>query len=158
LTLQRGKLPSAEHWEVRINVLAHRALGHDALARLALRETDRWWDGAIVGLAPAGDSRSPRANRGWYDLLLACLLRRQAHAGIEGKTVDPFVSFVLARSCAIGPEPDVGPERLVQWAESALAAEKQPSHIHALGLALYRAGRLDESIRRLEEADTSASE
>ncbi|MFI5459448.1 MAG: protein kinase [Isosphaerales bacterium] len=343
--------------------LAHHALGHDALARGALREADRWWDGAMDGLAPAGDPQLPRANRGWYDLLLAGLLRREAHAriegttsgddprlraiqtqarawlatrdratadhddavlldpdnpwyriaradrlarlgrpaeaevdlasvarlgpvdprvfkelglvharlgrlaeaaaefgkaadllpadrrwdsprsrllldiagsgraydrlvalrpddgqlriargrlrasrgewaaaaadyaraietaparseewfenaclrllagdveghrafarwiiGREGKTVDPFVEFVLARSCAIGPAPDVEPERLVQWAESALAALKKPLHLHALGLALYRTGRLDESIRRLEEADTSAGD
>jgi tetratricopeptide (TPR) repeat protein len=67
-----------------------------------------------------------------------------------GASTDPVALQILARICGMAPNPGVGPDRLVGWAERALEAEALPWYAHALGLALYRAGRYDEAIALLE--------
>jgi tetratricopeptide (TPR) repeat protein len=42
--------------------------------------------------------------------------------------------------------------RLVQLAERAVRAEPLPHHLHALGLAHYRAGQLEEAIKQLHRS------
>jgi WD40 repeat protein len=71
----------------------------------------------------------------------------------EGRTDDPVVAFILARSCIVAPDPVVEPERAIRWAEQAVASERNAWNLHVLGAAYYRAGHYDEAIRRLEESN-----
>ena len=66
-------------------------------------------------------------------------------------------SDAVASLCVTGPYPIANLQRAVRLAESALQREdpKSPNHpdrLNTFGAALYRAGRFEEAIRRLEEA------
>jgi tetratricopeptide (TPR) repeat protein len=76
--------------------------------------------------------------------------------GHFGGTIDPRKAGDVARSCVVGPEAATDPgipvrlaEAAVQGADEALKADA----LSTLGAALYRAGRCDEAIRRLEEGN-----
>jgi tetratricopeptide (TPR) repeat protein len=72
-----------------------------------------------------------------------------------GGTINPWTANQVARSCALGPGGATDPERTVRLAECAVhwAAESgKADALSTLGAALYRAGRCDEAIGRLEEA------
>jgi hypothetical protein len=71
----------------------------------------------------------------------------------EGRTDDPLVAYVLARSCILATDPVVEPEQAVRWAEQAVARDRNPWYLHALGAAHYRAGHCDEATKRLEESN-----
>jgi WD40 repeat protein/serine/threonine protein kinase len=66
---------------------------------------------------------------------------------------DPFAAYVLARSAVVAAAPVVDPERVIRWAERAVASSLNGWNLHTLGVAHYRAGRLDEAIKRLEESN-----
>jgi hypothetical protein len=70
----------------------------------------------------------------------------------EGQTSNPFVAFVLARSCIQAPDPGVEPEQVLRWAEAALQGGRVPWYLHVVGAAHYRAGHFDEAIKWLEES------
>jgi tetratricopeptide (TPR) repeat protein len=60
----------------------------------------------------------------------------------------------VAWACAIGPDGSADPERPVRLAETAVRGttnSSRPNFLNTLGATLYRAGRFDEAIRRLEE-------
>ena len=75
----------------------------------------------------------------------------------EGKTSDPFVAYVLARTCLMTAEPVVEPDQVIRWAEAALRDDRRPWYLHVLGAAHYRAGHLDQAIKWLEESNTAWS-
>jgi len=60
----------------------------------------------------------------------------------------------VAWACVLGPDSTADPEVPVRLAEVGLHGASQPEkayYLNAFGAALYRAGRYDEAIRRLEE-------
>jgi tetratricopeptide (TPR) repeat protein len=71
----------------------------------------------------------------------------------EGQTSNPYVAFVLARSCVQSAAPVVEPEQVIRWAEQAVKAERLPWYLGALGAAYYRAGQFDQAVRYLEESN-----
>jgi WD40 repeat protein/serine/threonine protein kinase/tetratricopeptide (TPR) repeat protein len=83
----------------------------------------------LLTLLAAGDRDGVR--RATADLLDRC-----------GRTTNPDEANKVAWSCVLAPDVVADGEALVRLAENALKT---------LGAALYRAGRFDESIRRLEE-------
>jgi WD40 repeat protein/tetratricopeptide (TPR) repeat protein len=138
------------------------------------------WDQSVADFA-RGIASAPSESEEWFEH--ACLrlivgdtegyrnfvqeMRR------AGRTEDPFVAYVLARTCILSPDPVVEPERVVRWAEQAVASDNKPWYpervvrwveqvasdkpkpwyLHALGAAHYRAGHLDEAAKRLEESN-----
>jgi WD40 repeat protein/tetratricopeptide (TPR) repeat protein len=76
----------------------------------------------------------------------------QGLAQQHGETKDPVMAFILARTAALGLESPVESCRMIAWGEQAVAGEKYPWYLHALGLALYRAHRYDEAAARLEQS------
>src|SRR5262249_37257374 len=72
----------------------------------------------------------------------------------SGKTKDPFLAYVLARTCTLVPKSLAEPERMVAWAEQAVKSKEDvASDPHALGPADYRAGKYDLALQRLEESE-----
>jgi hypothetical protein len=72
-----------------------------------------------------------------------------------GGTINPWTANQVARSCVLGPEGATDPERTVRLAEAAAHGAVESGRADALttlGAALYRAGRCDAAIHRLEEA------
>jgi eukaryotic-like serine/threonine-protein kinase len=70
------------------------------------------------------------------------------------ETTLPLTANSIAWCCSKGPDAAVEPEVLVRLAERAVRganADYKPAFLNTLGAALYRAGRYDEAIRRLEE-------
>jgi serine/threonine protein kinase/Tfp pilus assembly protein PilF len=70
--------------------------------------------------------------------------------GRVNASTDHVALQIIARICGLSPSPGVGPDQVVGWAERAFAADTRAWYVHALGLALYRAGRYDEAIALLE--------
>ncbi len=66
-----------------------------------------------------------------------------------------MTAHMVACACVLGPDATADPEVPVRLAEAALKgaapAIPSPYYLNTLGAALYRAGRFDEAIRRLEE-------
>src|SRR5262249_50733027 len=59
----------------------------------------------------------------------------------------------VARTCVLAADAGVDPTRLVQLAEKGLAGSPRSSFfLGILGSALYRAGKFDRAVGRLEEA------
>ncbi len=86
-----------------------------------------------------------------HDLILALLAAgdrdgvRRAVADLLdrfGRTIDPEEAITVAWCCVLAPDAVADREALVRLAQNALKT---------LGAALFRAGRFDEAIRRLEE-------
>jgi tetratricopeptide (TPR) repeat protein len=72
-----------------------------------------------------------------------------------GGTINPWTAHQVARSCVLGPAGAADPERTVRLAEAAAhgaGGSGKADALSTLGAALYRAGRCDEAIPRLEEA------
>jgi Flp pilus assembly protein TadD len=120
---------------------------------------DRWAQAAAD--FARGVHSAPTTSEEWFDH--ACLrlmvgdeegYRAAVHElrRLAGGSDDPYVAYVLARTTAIAAEPAVEREQTVRWAEHAVAGNPYAWRLHVLGLALYRAGRFDEAIRRLEES------
>jgi WD40 repeat protein len=74
--------------------------------------------------------------------------------GEFGTATDPLVANNVARYCLLGPgavADCAAPVRLAELALNGAAEAQKPNFLNALGAALYRAGRFEESVRRLEE-------
>jgi tetratricopeptide (TPR) repeat protein len=84
--------------------------------------------------------------------------RRSIAAVIDdfGGTKNVRYAYRAARACVLGPEGPADPAVPVRLATTAVrgatAAEAKSAYLGVLGASLYRAGRYDEAIRRLEEA------
>jgi tetratricopeptide (TPR) repeat protein len=87
-------------------------------------------------------------DRAGWRCLSAALLHR------FGGTINPYTSNRVARPCVLGPEGTTDPETTVRLAEATLHVAGKSGNVDALatlGAALYRAGRYDDAIDRLEE-------
>src|SRR5262249_7476718 len=71
----------------------------------------------------------------------------------EGRTSNPVVAYVLARSCIQSAEPGVQPDQVVRWAEQAVNHERSAWYLRTLGAAYYRAGQFDQAVRTLDESN-----
>jgi len=72
-----------------------------------------------------------------------------------GGTSNASTANKVAWACVLGPEGTADPEVPVRLAEAAVKGAPEngkAGYLNTLGAALYRAGRFDEAIRRLEEA------
>jgi tetratricopeptide (TPR) repeat protein len=73
-----------------------------------------------------------------------------------GGTTNPWMANSVATACVMGAEATADPEAPVRLAAIAVqgggGTSDKPNFLNTLGAALYRAGRYDEAIRRLEEA------
>jgi tetratricopeptide (TPR) repeat protein len=69
-----------------------------------------------------------------------------------GETEDAEMAYRVSRICSLAPAPASGTTRVVQLARRAVSAKRHPWYLHALGLALYRAGELDAAITVLNES------
>src|SRR5262249_29409246 len=75
-----------------------------------------------------------------------------------GKTTDPAQANIVAWSCVLVPDAVADREAPIRLAEAALArwSEGERSDVlNTLGAALYRAGRFEEAIRRLNESSNT---
>jgi tetratricopeptide (TPR) repeat protein len=98
-----------------------------------------WWAPAVTRLA-SGDADG---------------YRRSCARALEHfeKINDPVGAVNLVWTCALLPDAVPDPARLVRLAEKGIAAlPKDPWYPSDLGVALYRAGRYEEAVRRLNEA------
>jgi WD40 repeat protein/tetratricopeptide (TPR) repeat protein len=99
----------------------------------------------------------------WQSLALLaagdCIGWEQAIASLLDRFEEPMpseFSDAVASLCVTGPYPIANLQRAVRLAESALQREepKSPNHadrLNTFGAALYRAGRFEEAIGRLEK-------
>jgi tetratricopeptide (TPR) repeat protein len=110
--------------------------------RSAPPNSEEWCEHACLRLI-VGDHEGYRA-------FVRAICRR------AGRTEDPSVAFVLARTATMTAEPVVEPAQAVRWAEQAVASAPNAWFLHVLGLAHYRAGQLDQAIQRLEESNAGA--
>jgi hypothetical protein len=72
-----------------------------------------------------------------------------------GGTLSPWTANGVAGACTLGPEAATDPGMVVRLAETAVKGAREIGKavaLSTLGAALYRAGRCDEAIGRLEEA------
>jgi eukaryotic-like serine/threonine-protein kinase len=70
------------------------------------------------------------------------------------QTTNPYRANQVAWYCALAPDAVADPETPVRLAELALKGyptERKHQALNTLGAALYRAGRFEDAIRRLEE-------
>jgi tetratricopeptide (TPR) repeat protein len=122
------------------------------------------WDRAVADFARGGEFGAATE----YSFEHACLLLLQGNADgyrrlvtrmaeVDGRSTDPSRCFVLARTAALTPEGVVPSMDTVRWAEQAVAASPTPWSLHTLGLALARACRYDEAVRRLEESEAAGN-
>jgi tetratricopeptide (TPR) repeat protein len=65
--------------------------------------------------------------------------------------------FFLARTCAISRKGVVDPAQAIEWAKQALAAHRWAWHLHALGLAYYRAGQFDQALQCFTDSAAGTS-
>jgi WD40 repeat protein/tetratricopeptide (TPR) repeat protein len=80
-------------------------------------------------------------------------VRLEPVLGQFGDSKDPDTANSVAWACALHPAGGPDPERAVRLAELAVADEPtDPNSLNTLGAALYRAGRLDAAMARLQEA------
>jgi Flp pilus assembly protein TadD len=135
-----------------LDVLArlHARLGRLGLAAAELAEASR-------GIP--NDARLPRLRAlvllesgdrdGWRDVCAALLAR-------FGGTIDPRAAGEVARALAVAPGPAGDPAAPLRLAEVAVGIDEDPGAkadaVTTLGAVLYRAGRSDQAISRLEEA------
>ncbi|MBN1852013.1 MAG: protein kinase [Pirellulales bacterium] len=64
--------------------------------------------------------------------------------------------FWLVRACVLGGNPGVEPDRIVRIAEEIATAQPPiPWGLHVLGMAYFRAGKLDEANRLLKEGPSN---
>src|SRR5262249_4693268 len=78
-----------------------------------------------------------------------------------GKTTDPAQANIVAWSCVLVPDAVADREAPIRLAEAALArwSEGEKSDVlNTLGAALYRAGRFEEAIHRLNESSKTRSD
>jgi eukaryotic-like serine/threonine-protein kinase len=82
---------------------------------------------------------------------------QRSNAALLGRfsgTTTPLTAPLIAGACSLGPEGTADPEVLVRLAEASVKGASEftrPDCLKALGATLYRAGRFEDAIRRLEE-------
>jgi WD40 repeat protein/serine/threonine protein kinase/Flp pilus assembly protein TadD len=70
-----------------------------------------------------------------------------------GRTTDPAAANRIVWTCVLAPDAVPDPAGVVPLAETAVAgAPANPVYLTALGAALFRAGRFDDALGRLNEA------
>jgi serine/threonine protein kinase/tetratricopeptide (TPR) repeat protein len=122
-------------------------------------------DGALSEYSLA-TALNPKDGPAWFRHSLLCLIkgdqkrfRRDCEWLLEryGETQDPDWAGFLAWHCKLIPDAVPEPAHLVGLAEKAAARHPNSYfHLSNLGGALYRAGRYQEAIQRLEEASKAA--
>ena len=70
----------------------------------------------------------------------------------HGNTQQTHTAYLVARICALAPDAQIDPSKLVQLAERAAQAKPAPHHLHTLGLVHYRAGQYDKAIEQLHKS------
>jgi tetratricopeptide (TPR) repeat protein len=123
------------------------------------------WDKAAFDLGEAVPGPNPGKVKVAYWLALAHLGAgdlpgyRRACAEMArrfGRDEDRETAFWLAWACALAPEALADASVLVRAGEKALAPPPDAfDSLNVLGAALYRAGRLEEAVRRLGEANAA---
>ena len=104
-------------------------------------DSEEWFEHACLQLI-VGD-------RAGYRSFVREMARR------EGLTSEPFIAYVLARSCILCDEPIVEREQVIRWAEATLRSGRPPWYLHVVGAAHYRAGHFDQAIKWLEESNAT---
>jgi tetratricopeptide (TPR) repeat protein len=123
------------------------------------------WDLAAADFAQ-GIASAPPDSEEWFEHaclrlivgdreVFQTLIRKMRQR--KGLTSNPFMAYVLARSCIQTAEPVVDPAQVIRWAEAALQDGRRPWYLHVVGAAHYRAGHLDQAIKSLEESNTAWS-
>ena len=70
-----------------------------------------------------------------------------------GETEVPLTANDTAWACAVSPDSGIAPWRLVELAGRGLAKDPKDSNaLNTMGAALYRAGRYEEAVARLDDA------
>jgi tetratricopeptide (TPR) repeat protein len=79
-----------------------------------------------------------------------------ARLGDEWRTTEPYKANDVAWCCALCPaavRDTEGPIRLAEFALAGFSPELKYFALRTLGASLYRAGRFEDAIRRLEEGN-----
>jgi WD40 repeat protein/tRNA A-37 threonylcarbamoyl transferase component Bud32/Flp pilus assembly protein TadD len=100
-----------------------------------------WWNWLALLHLSRGDTRA-------YDAINARMLDRLR------QTTDPGAANLEVWTCVIAPCATWG-NRPVELATKILGKTPQQHFLNTLGAAFYRAGRLEEAIKRLDEANRS---
>ena len=81
---------------------------------------------------------------------------------LMARTVEPQDAashFQLARAMGAAPSDAIDPNRLVEWASTAISSARDRSldaaWLHCLGLAQYRAGQYEQAIESLQKSNAS---
>jgi tetratricopeptide (TPR) repeat protein len=120
------------------------------------------WDAAIADLSKAAQLEPD--NAGWWAWLAPARLgagrpdeyRKDFAEMLQrfGQTDKPFDAYLVAATCAVGPDATADWPTVVGLAEKAAHADPASwEYLHVLGAVLYRAGQLEEAVRRLAQAD-----
>jgi serine/threonine protein kinase/Flp pilus assembly protein TadD len=140
-----------------VNNLAWDFLACDPKARDP-RRVARFAEQALAQLPPTAYNPNPELLAGHAPLLLLAddtdTFRRHCERLLEklGNTIYPRTAYLVARICSLAPGAAPDPARVVQIAERAVRTEPVAHHLHALGLAHYRAGQFDEAIKQLQRS------
>jgi eukaryotic-like serine/threonine-protein kinase len=141
----------------------------DALARLGhWAEAEAQLAIALAALTEASvDSKDHMKARIWHAALCARNGHRAAYRAASRRLLDwagprpePSAAFFVAWHCSIGPDAVDDPMAPVLLADAALGEASdalRPTLLAGSGAALYRAGRYDEAITRLEQAERQRS-
>jgi YD repeat-containing protein len=113
-------------------------------------------------------AQSDRGNDNLWHRSAYLHLRAGNHAGYRAlcprfvAAFDPAedcrIANALAWTCVLGPDAGVAPDEIIRLAERGVAGarakqpDKVPAYLNTLGAALFRAGRYDDAIQRLNEA------
>jgi tetratricopeptide (TPR) repeat protein len=110
------------------------------------------WEKASAEFVSATHCKEPHFGA-WYCRAMLCL-RDGNLAGYRTICTDMLQRFGVpgASTCALTPNSGADPKQLVSLAKSAVALSKDHFSVNLLGEALYRAGRFEEAIGRLNEA------
>jgi WD40 repeat protein/serine/threonine protein kinase/tetratricopeptide (TPR) repeat protein len=104
-----------------------------------------WNHLALVRLA-AGDTAGYRAT-------CAAMLENFFPPRGGGLWGEPRISYAIAWSCVLAPDAVSDHALLVRLARRAVELEpRSPAFVYTLGSVLYRTGKLDEAVQRLNEA------
>jgi serine/threonine protein kinase/tetratricopeptide (TPR) repeat protein len=105
-------------------------------------QAEYWYRFALVRLGAAD-------TKGYRDICTSILER-------FGKTEDLDIAYWVVWPCVLAPDAVAQPAVLVTLAEKSVAKNATNfDYLNTLGAALYRAGRFEESARRLGEAATA---
>jgi tetratricopeptide (TPR) repeat protein len=131
----------------------HAARGHLNRAAATLGEAIRMMPDDLVLRRHLGATLLASGDRAGWQQSTAAVLDR------FGGTTNPGTASVVAWACTIAPDAPVDPGRPVRLAGGAVKGERFSAvAFRTLGAALYRAGRCDEAIRRLEESNQAWQE